>query len=41
MNGFPTTPAERWKVSIDGGALNTAKRNTTINVGDTIYLKYE
>jgi hypothetical protein len=41
VNGFPTTPAERWKVSIDGGALETAKRSTVIHVGDTIYLKYE
>jgi len=41
VNGFPATPAERWKVSIDGAALSTAKRNTAINVGDTIYLKYE
>ena len=41
VNGYPTTPAEKWKVSIDGGGLATAQRNTTINVGDTIYLKYE
>jgi hypothetical protein len=41
VNGFPATPAERWKVSIDGGALATAKRSTAIHVGDTIYLKYE
>lgn len=41
VNGYPTTPAEKWKVSIDGGALTQAKRSTTINVGDTIYLKYE
>jgi hypothetical protein len=41
VNGFPAVPAERWKVSIDGGALATAKRSTAINVGDTIYLKYE
>lgn len=41
VNGFPTTPAERWKISLDGGALETAKRSTTIQVGDTIYLKYE
>lgn len=41
VNGYPTIPAENWKVSIDGGALTQAKRSTTINVGDTIYLKYE
>ncbi len=41
VNGYPAVPAENWKVSIDGSALNQAKRNTTINVGDTIYLKYE
>ena len=40
VNSFPTTPAERWKISIDGGALETAKRATTIHVGDTIYLKF-
>jgi hypothetical protein len=38
VNGFPTTPAERWKIGIDGGALETAKRSTVIHVGDTIYL---
>jgi hypothetical protein len=41
INGFPASPAERWKISIDGAANETAKRNTTIHVGDTIYLKYE
>lgn len=41
VNGFPATPAERWKISIDGGALETAKRSTVIHVGDTISLKYE
>jgi hypothetical protein len=41
VNGFPASPAERWKISIDGAANETAKRNTTIHVGDTIYLKYE
>jgi hypothetical protein len=41
INGFPTTPAERWKISIDGAAQETATRGTTIHVGDTIYLKYE
>lgn len=41
INSFPAVPAERWKISIDGGGLETASRNTTIHVGDTIYLKYE
>ncbi|MET0558857.1 MAG: prenyltransferase/squalene oxidase repeat-containing protein [Solirubrobacterales bacterium] len=41
VNGYPAVPAERWKVSIDGGALATAKRGTAIHVGDTVYLKYE
>ncbi len=41
VNGYPAVPAERWKVSIDGGAASTAERGTTIHVGDTIYLKYE
>jgi len=41
VNGYPAVPAEKWKISIDGGALATAKRTTAINVGDTIYLKYE
>ncbi len=41
VNGGPSTPAARWKVGIDGGALATAERGTTIHVGDTIYLKFE
>ncbi len=41
VNGFPASPAEKWNVVIDGGAKNQARRNTTIHVGDTIYLKYE
>lgn len=41
INGFPAAPAEKWNVSIDGSAKAQAKRNTTIHVGDTIYLKYE
>jgi len=41
INGYPTTPAEKWNVSIDGGAEVKAKRSTTINVGDTIYLNAE
>jgi hypothetical protein len=41
VNGRPTAPAERWKVSIDGGAKVTATRATVIRVGDTIDLSYE
>jgi hypothetical protein len=41
VNGWPTAPAERWKVSIDGGAEVTATRATVIHVGDTIDLSYE
>lgn len=41
VNGFPVSPAEKWNVTIDGGTKTQAKRNTTIHVGDTIYLKYE
>jgi hypothetical protein len=41
VNGTPTVPAERWKVSIDGGAKSTATRATVIHVGDTIDLSYE
>jgi hypothetical protein len=41
INGFPAAPAEKWNVVIDGGTKAQAKRNTTIHVGDTIYLKYE
>jgi len=41
VNGYPTTPAEKWNVVIDGGGKVQAKRSTVIHVGDTIYLKYE
>jgi hypothetical protein len=41
VNGYPAVPAEEWNVSIDGGAPAQAKRSTTINVGDTIYLYAE
>jgi len=41
VNGFPAGPAEKWHVSIDGGAESLALRSTTIHVGDTIYLRYE
>jgi hypothetical protein len=41
VNGYPAAPAEKWNAIVDGGAKVQAKRSTTINVGDTIYLKYE
>jgi hypothetical protein len=41
VNAWPTVPAERWKVSIDGGVKVTATRSTVIHVGDTIDLSYE
>ena len=41
VNGYPPVPAEKWNVSIDGGAAVQAKRSTQIGVGDTIYLSYE
>jgi hypothetical protein len=41
INGSPSTPEARWKIGIDGGALASAERGTTIHVGDTIYLKFE
>jgi hypothetical protein len=41
VNGYPVSPAEKWNVSIDGGAEVQAKRSTQIGVGDTIYLSYE
>jgi hypothetical protein len=41
VNGYPAVPTEKWNVIIDGGSKNQAKRSTQINVGDTIYLKYE
>src|SRR6202012_3519576 len=41
VNGGTGTPAAGWKIGIDGGALATAERGTTIHVGDTIYLKFE
>jgi hypothetical protein len=41
INGYPAVPAEKWNITIDGGTQKQAKRNTTVKVGDTIYLKYE
>lgn len=41
INGAPTTPEARWKIGIDGSALQVAERKTPIHIGDTIYLKFE
>ncbi len=38
VDGAPSPPAADWKISIDGGPEKRAKRNTTIEIGDTIYL---
>ncbi len=38
IDGAPVPPAANWKVSIDGGPEKQAKRSTTIEIGDTIYL---
>jgi hypothetical protein len=41
VNAYPTTPEERWYVSIDGGAEAKATLTTAIHVGDTIYLRFK
>jgi hypothetical protein len=41
VSSFPTTPAERWYLSIDGGAEAKALRTTTVKVGDTLYLRFK
>jgi len=38
INGLPSPAAARWKVSIDGSSEKPAKRNTSIEIGDTVYL---
>jgi hypothetical protein len=39
INGYPSTPAPEWDISIDGGTETQAKTTTTIHLGDTIYLR--
>jgi Prenyltransferase and squalene oxidase repeat len=39
IDGAPVPPDADWKVSIDGGHEKQAKRNTPIEIGDTIYLR--
>ncbi len=39
IDGAPGTPAGTWQVSIDGGKEKAAKTSTTIELGDTIYLR--
>ena len=39
INGYPSTPAPEWDVSIDGGAEEQAKTSKVIHLGDTIYLR--
>lgn len=39
INGYPSTPAPEWDVSIDGSAEEQAKTSKVIHLGDTIYLR--
>jgi hypothetical protein len=39
INGYPSTAAPEWDVSIDGGTEEQAKTNKVIHLGDTIYLR--
>jgi hypothetical protein len=39
IDGHPSPPEAKWDVSIDGAAEKQAKRNTAIDIGDTIYLR--
>ncbi len=41
VNSYPVPPAERWFLSIDGGAESKALLSATIHVGDTIYLRFK
>jgi hypothetical protein len=39
INGFPSTSAPEWDVSIDGSGEEQAKTSKVIHLGDTIYLR--
>jgi sugar lactone lactonase YvrE len=39
INGYPSTAAADWEISIDGGGETQAGLATTIYLGDTIYLR--
>lgn len=39
INGYPSTAAPEWDVSIDGGAEEQAKTSKVMHLGDTIYLR--
>jgi hypothetical protein len=39
INGFPSTPAPKWELSIDGAAETQAKLTSAVHLGDTIYLR--
>jgi hypothetical protein len=39
INGYPSTPAPEWDISIDGSAEELAKTSKVIHLGDTIYLR--
>jgi hypothetical protein len=41
VNSYPAAPAERWYLSIDGGAEAKALLTATIHVGDTLYLRFK
>jgi hypothetical protein len=40
VNAYPTSPEERWYLSIDGGAEVKALLSATVHVGDTLYLQF-
>jgi hypothetical protein len=39
INGYPSTPAPEWDVSIDGSTEEQVKTSKVIHLGDTIYLR--
>ena len=41
VNGYPPMPDEEWKVSLDGGARESARGETAIHLGDVIVLSHE